>query len=629
MNTFALLRGHAAASGFIPRSLRSLGWTAAALLTLAVAIVPDLLPISQPDGALTLSRATYVNEDATSAEVALPHAAFRQNRQTGNPVRYLIDLDLAAAPKENLFLFIPAVNRRISLSLNGDKFSGFASNSFWTSPLVPSAMMVRLPHAALIAGRNAIAVEIESTNIFFPIYLSQFYVGDEAALAPAFKMRAFFAIDLKTMAFLANLLFALGLIFAYFCRRHDRLFAWLAALMFLTLISSNFVVFGFQNAIRNSLLVTTCFSPAVSLMWIGVAIAIVDRQPPRMLRTLAIAVTCLMLLIVSFYGLESRTTIAVIATFSLIVSQIIATIILAWGAFRNGSTDARLMLPPYFLQAWFAIRDTFVFTTVPAHGFDLLSPYARPLFLLFVTAVLMRRMSANFDELDRSNETLTAKLAAQQAELEEFHRQERREATRLTRERERQRLTHDLHDGLSGHLASIIALSEKSHDKPIEEAARDALSDLRLVIYSLDLGDRELPIALANFRDRLVPQLRRLGIALDWSISDLPEVSGVTPGNALAVLRILQEAINNALKHGPARTIAVRGSRSADGMAQITIENDGRGFAETGGGHGLGNMRRRTEQLQGKLTVEGLAHGTKVTLLLPLALPVLEDEEAA
>ena len=128
---------------------------------------------------------------------------------------------------------------------------------------------------------------------------------------------------------------------------------------------------------------------------------------------------------------------------------------------------------------------------------------------------------------------------------------------------------------------SIIALSERTGDKPTEQAAREALNDLRLVIYSLDLGDRELPLALANFRERLIPQLHRLGVTLDWSIAGLPEVSGVTPGNALAVLRILQEAITNALKHGPARSITIRGALAADGMAAITIENDGRPFVET------------------------------------------------
>jgi signal transduction histidine kinase len=163
-------------------------------------------------------------------------------------------------------------------------------------------------------------------------------------------------------------------------------------------------------------------------------------------------------------------------------------------------------------------------------------------------------------------------------------------------------------------------------DKPTEQAAREALNDLRLVIYSLDLGDRELPLALANFRDRLVPQLHRLGVTLDWSIASLPEISGVTPGNALAVLRILQEAITNALKHGPARRIVLRGGTAAGGMAALTIENDGSPFIENRGGHGLANMRRRADQLHGRLYFESLARGVRITLLLPTNLPDFEEE---
>lgn len=240
-------------------------------------------------------------------------------------------------------------------------------------------------------------------------------------------------------------------------------------------------------------------------------------------------------------------------------------------------------------------------------------------------AVLMRRMSLSFDQLDRSNEVLAQKLAQREAELAVLARHEQLEATHRVREHERQRLTHDLHDGLSGHLASIIALSERADIKPIENAAREALSDLRLVIYSLDLDDSDLPLALANLRERLVPQLQRLGVELDWSMAGLPEVTGVTAGNALAVLRILQEAITNALRHGPAQRIIIRGGVSECGMAAITVENDGHRFVAGTGGRGLENMRRRAAQLNAKLEFAALDDGTRVRLLLPLRLADLQD----
>jgi signal transduction histidine kinase len=193
------------------------------------------------------------------------------------------------------------------------------------------------------------------------------------------------------------------------------------------------------------------------------------------------------------------------------------------------------------------------------------------------------------------------------------------------REQERQRLTRDLHDGISGHLVSIIAMSERSHDTgPIEHVARQALDDLRLVIYSLDLGDGELPLALANFRERLMPQLRRMGIELDWSTANMPDVSGVTPANALVVLRILQEAITNALKHGPAKKITVRAAGDDDSIT-LTVENDGEPFTVGKCGRGLDNMRQRASQLRGHMTIDPCPAGTRLTLRLSRHLPDLQD----
>jgi signal transduction histidine kinase len=239
----------------------------------------------------------------------------------------------------------------------------------------------------------------------------------------------------------------------------------------------------------------------------------------------------------------------------------------------------------------------------------------------------MRRLATSLDRLDQSNETLQLKLAEREAELAKLHEVERQEAARVVREHERQRLTRDLHDGISGHLVSIIAMSERggSDTGPIEQAARQALDDLRLVIYSLDLGDHELPLALANFRERLMPQLRRVGVELDWSTANMPEVSGVTPANALVVLRILQEAITNALKHGPASTITVRAADNDDTFS-IVVENDGQPFAVGKCGRGLENMRRRAGQLQGEVTISPCAEGTRLTLRLPRRLPDLQDE---
>src|SRR5690606_15841978 len=127
----------------------------------------------------------------------------------------------------------------------------------------------------------------------------------------------------------------------------------------------------------------------------------------------------------------------------------------------------------------------------------------------------------------------------------------------------------------------------------------EALEDLRLVINSLDVEDGDLRLALAGFHERLGPQLRRLGIDLDWSMEGLPEVSGVTPASALSILRILQEAVTNAIKHGPARRIDIRGGPDGDDRVVIMVGNDLHGPVAQGEGRGMDNMYRRARDLGG------------------------------
>jgi signal transduction histidine kinase len=461
-----------------------------------------------------------------------------------------------------------------------------------------------------------------------PSYLSKIYIGSEAVLTPNFNFRVFVEDRLKTMALAAQVLLGIGIIFGYFYRPKDPLFAWLAATAVVGLALSIGFFADIENEFVDSRALVVALSPAVGLLFTGVAFAIVRLPVPRGLCIATWLIPVLSAATVLTGLLQSRIAVMAINIPLLIAGMVAATGVVGWGAFTRGSTEARLMLAPFFLITWLAVRDASVAMGF-VNGSVLVTPYARPLFLACIMAVLMRRLAVSLDGLDRANETLNRRLAEREAELALLHREERIEAARLVREQERQRLTRDLHDGISGHLVSIIAMTERAggNVEPIEQAARRALEDLRLVIYSLDLGDRDLALALANFRERLIPQLQRIGVELDWTTAELPEVSGVTPGNALSILRILQEAITNALKHGPARKITIRGVAAGDRVA-ITVDNDGRPFVADKGGHGLENMRRRAHQLHGELQIMALDNGARLTLLLPSHLPDVSDASA-
>jgi two-component system sensor histidine kinase UhpB len=609
---------------------RHFGWVALAVVILAAGAVPDLVTLPKPEGALTATRATYVPADGPAREVSLPHVTrshFGLN-PSANP-RYLIEFDLPPMPDGNLYVYIPTVNRRVALAFNGVPTLAFESGSLLTGSAVAGPVMARLPTRAIVPGRQQLSIVVELGPFVIPAYLSQVYIGTEAALAAPYNLSNFLELQLKAMALAAHVVLGLGLMYAYFLRPKDTLFACIGALNIVSLFIAVGIQIGWIPVLQKFLPIVNAVIPTLGFLFVGFILAVLGFRPPKALRYGAIIAPVVFMPVVLAGAGTVRMTVLVGAVVVLVAAYIVSTGLLIWGAVRQRNRDARLILGPVALIAWYSARDAYVAVTAPEHGFNLLVPYSRPLLLAFVLAMLMRRMTMSLDSLDQANETLNVRLAEREAELAVYHRQEREKTANVVREQERQRLTHDLHDGISGHLVSIIALSERAGHRTVEQAAREALNDLRLVIYSLDLGDTDLPLALANFRERLVPQLQRMGVELDWSIAALPDVSGVKPSNALAILRVLQEAITNALKHGPARKIIVRGRPAADGMVAITIENDGRAFAESKGGHGLGNMRRRAQQLHGKLIFEALAQGTKITLLLPLCLPDFEDETAA
>src|SRR5690606_31339515 len=108
-----------------------------------------------------------------------------------------------------------------------------------------------------------------------------------------------------------------------------------------------------------------------------------------------------------------------------------------------------------------------------------LAMYYRPLLMVGVAVILMRRLGLSLRRLDGANAHLAQRLAQREEELARLHAEERDEAAQRVRNEERERLTADLHDGLSGHLASIVAQAEREQAPGIERTAREALDDLR------------------------------------------------------------------------------------------------------------------------------------------------------
>ena len=198
-------------------------------------------------------------------------------------------------------------------------------------------------------------------------------------------------------------------------------------------------------------------------------------------------------------------------------------------------------------------------------------------------------------------------------------------ASQQARVAERRRIARDLHDGLAQELAFIAMLSQQlgSDEKDgatvgrLRSATERALHDSRTAISVFAAKD-ELP--LHHLIARTTGSFRsRFGIEVDV---DVDNDVVVDPERSRALLRILHEALNNAVRHGRAERIQVRFDHDQRGSL-LSIADDGGGFdvaAARGSGEGLGlaSMHERAELLGGAVSIlSDPGRGTVVEARLP------------
>ncbi len=231
---------------------------------------------------------------------------------------------------------------------------------------------------------------------------------------------------------------------------------------------------------------------------------------------------------------------------------------------------------------------------------------------------------------ERSNEDLELRVARKTAELENSYarlRDNERDAARAT---ERERIMREMHDGLGAQLMTALRGIERGAlgKEQVAESLQEGLDELRLLMDSSD-STQVLQTALANWRNRWDARLAATGLTLHWALDDSLENLELPGDTVLQIMRVLQEAGANIVKHAQASEATVSaGVHLEDGGAQalvLEITDNGNGMPGDESlkpGRGLRNMRQRAQQIGA--IVEVVRHadgvpGTTVRLRLPVA----------
>ncbi|WP_152616602.1 sensor histidine kinase [Sphingomonas sp. ERG5] len=269
-----------------------------------------------------------------------------------------------------------------------------------------------------------------------------------------------------------------------------------------------------------------------------------------------------------------------------------------------------------------------LFLLPPPTGFALqasvLAPPLTMLGILFEIGLQGHRLN---QEAEGERSDLERQVLEQDASLLRSSQLLRHQERVIAIDAERQRLLRDMHDGVGGVLTHMLldVRGNRLNSLEIEQGLQSAVDDLRNMASAIDAGNEPIDEALALFRERMAGRLARSGITLDYRCTLPIPAPSLDVRRLLSLYRLLQEGISNSVRHAAATTIELAVKPGEDGTILVMLSDDGMGFepesasGAAGEGRGLANMRRRADQMGGRIEIESVpGRGTQLILTIPI-----------
>jgi signal transduction histidine kinase len=541
-------------------------------------------------------------------------------------------------------VFLPRFTNGVEVAVNGVVILDSRRNPAANRPDRNTPEIAVIPASALRDGANTV-----STRLFIwgPItgFLDRVWVGPDELLRPSYDLRTLVFVTLPVVFSSWQAILAVILGIMWVMRRHEPAYGVLAAAMAVG-VGQAFLQTPMGETPYSKLNVILISSaPIESALVLTFALLFAGWKWQRYGWILFIP--GVLLALAGLFGNQAmvRALFLILAVPMVGISLVIMAVVTARSVLKRQNVASLLLgcAVTIMLTCWIADMLS-VFQMTPNRIFTARLSYS--VMLVAIGAGLTWRFARALSEVDGFAGRLVTQVREAEEKLKASFVREEERARAAALARERTRLMRDLHDGLGGQLVSIVALSERGNGSAgIGDAARAALKDLRLVIDSMDDIGGDLMLALGSWRERATAQLRPHDIALDWragTAQGLPVHPELRPWHVIQIVRLLDEAVTNAVKHANARRITVRIETlaGADGLDRgcITVEDDGQGFEINSDGaaagaikaaRGLRNMRSRAARCGAELelsscaqgTDQGTGQGTRVRLTLPHRFP--------
>lgn len=538
----------------------------------------------------------------------------------GSIVTYRIPFELAQIPQDPWGIFISKISLAGTVRVNGQSVGTCAFGPLDHLHCAYKPNLFAVPSMLWRMGTNNIEVDVyadkQQSN-----GLSVIKVGNFNELnTNEYRLRRWLQVDLIEMLTWFSFFFgALGIIVGLMLRR-DSVYLW-------------YGIAGIANAVGNlnSTVNDPFVSPAV-FSWLILSARLVsaplffltlvtffDRSSINY-RRMAIAYALLGPMII---GLTDNSRLVVTALYVplMIVGLVVVAKVILW-TYRNPKALHILLAGTGCLVYAAGAYD---WTRLSGHAaFDgiLVIPYTYTVILLLIGVLLIRLLVRSLVESRELSTHLEARVIERTTQLEAAHAKILLSEVERSRSTERTRMLQDMHDGFGSQLASARLLAEQkqlSHEA-LTQLLQECMSDLYLVVDTLGNPLGSVVNAIADFKFRTERRLIDRGLALHW-VLQVEEMPDLESHIILQILRISQEALNNALKHAKAKNIWIEFVYNrANHRLHVRIADDGVGFHPKAVqlGRGLNNMQTRATTIGGTLNITHGDGGTEVTVTMPL-----------
>ncbi|WP_077515746.1 ATP-binding protein [Rhodanobacter sp. C03] len=476
-------------------------------------------------------------------------------------------------------------------------------------------------------GDNTLLVRVSGLAAYQP-GLGKVQIGSNSAVQALYRSGMRWRYDVRLFNFAISAV--LGVLFGmlWLLRRRDTVYGWYAlstlfgagyAWNYVTASTWPFASTDAWQAFVVALLVTSTCSFTVFLL------RFCERRWPRTEAAMGLAsLAAFAFALLDPHRMGPWRNVWVLPTI-LFYYATIATFL--WHAARSRRIEVRVLGISMLLPILLSFHDLALYLEL-IHGNNYIGALTSPLTLVGMAFAVAWRFSAAMRRAEGFNVELRHKVDIATTQLGDTLAREHALALDNTRIGERLNLVRDLHDGFGGSLLGAIAALENPQRPPepahVVSTLKELRDDLRLVIdTTTHEQDSDLAGLLAPLRHRWSQRLDVAGIDSRWRLDGLDGLH-LGPARSLDLLRLLQEALTNVLKHSHASRVDVAVGR-ADTQLSIEVRDDGDGF-EPGVAHdgrpsgaGLASLRARATRLGSVLVLDALP-GRGVTLRLDVLL---------